>query len=166
MNQQALQLEKSITRPKVFAFSQAGYGRPGLNMLSTEFDTYYLAGIGLKWNIYDWGSLSNKKKITALQNDNLDLQILNLNRTIDIALENQLADIENYKNAVKNDQEIIELRKQVVESSKTQLENGTLTATQYLTEANAELLAKIQLENHKILLAQSFINYRLIKGDI
>jgi len=37
-------VSKSNRLPKVYAFSTAGYGRPGLNMLSTDFEPYYMIG--------------------------------------------------------------------------------------------------------------------------
>ena len=40
-NSEILQKQRN---PKLFGFGQAGYGRPGMNMLSTKFDTYYLVG--------------------------------------------------------------------------------------------------------------------------
>lgn len=161
-----LSVEKSLNKPKVFAFSQAGYGKPGLNMLNTEFDTYYIIGVGLKWKFYDWGELKNKKRIAEYQKNTIDLKKDDLNRNISIALQNELANIENYNDAIRRDEEIISMRKEIVKSALVQFENGTITANQYLTESNAELQAKIQLETHKILLAQSQINYMLIKGDI
>jgi outer membrane protein TolC len=164
--EQAYSLEKSVRRPKAFAFSQAGYGRPGLNMLNTEFDTYYLIGLGFKWKLYDWGELSNKKKLTEYQKNSIDLQKDNLNRNISIAAQNEVSNIENFRSAIRKDEEIIGLRKEIEKAASVQFENGTITATQFLTEANAALQAKILLENHKIMLAQSQINYLLITGDI
>ena len=36
--------------PRVGAFVQGGYGRPGLDMLDVDFATYYVAGIRLTWS--------------------------------------------------------------------------------------------------------------------
>ena len=32
--------------PVLYAFGQTGYGKPGYNMLSDEWDFYYLVGAG------------------------------------------------------------------------------------------------------------------------
>ncbi len=162
----SLNLNKSINRPKLFAFSQAGYGKPGLNMLNEEFDTYYIVGLGLKWKLINWGELHNKQKIATLQKDAVDLKKENFDKNISVSLQNELAVIENYRSAIKKDSEIIELRKSITQNAYSQFENGVITATQYLAEVNAETQAKIELETHKILLIQSVINYQLIKGDL
>jgi len=48
------ELVNQLRLPQLFAFGQTGYGKPGLNMLTDEFDTYYLVGVKMVWNIYDW----------------------------------------------------------------------------------------------------------------
>jgi hypothetical protein len=40
--------------PRVFAFAQAGYGRPGLNMMSNEFEPYAIVGAKLVWTPWEW----------------------------------------------------------------------------------------------------------------
>ena len=42
-------------RPRVSAFSRAGYGRPGLNALGRSFDTYWVAGVQVEWAPWNWG---------------------------------------------------------------------------------------------------------------
>ena len=59
-NSQLLQKARS---PKLFGFGQAGYGRPGLNMLKNTFDPYYLVGVGVSWNILDWNQTGRNRKI-------------------------------------------------------------------------------------------------------
>ena len=49
--------------PKLYGFGQAGYGRPGLNMLSNDFQTFYIVGAKLSWNLWNWNQTKNDKKI-------------------------------------------------------------------------------------------------------
>ena len=44
--------------------------------------------------------------------------------------------------------------------------NGSITATDYLTELNSETQEKINLETHKIQALQAKINYLTLKGDL
>ncbi|MFO7656522.1 MAG: TolC family protein [Bacteroidales bacterium] len=159
-------LLKTVNRPKLYAFAQAGYGKPGLNMLNTEFDYYYIAGLGLKWNLTDWGESRNR-----IKSGNLQLQVINLNtdnfdRNITIALQNELAKINQYSSALDKDKLLIELRADIKKSASAKLQNGTITATDYITESNEELMARIRYETHIILLVQSIINYQLIRGEL
>ncbi|MDO4230270.1 MAG: TolC family protein, partial [Capnocytophaga sp.] len=48
-NQKKLINDKSL--PKLSLFVQGGYGKPSLNMFSSDFDTYYMGGVRLNWNL-------------------------------------------------------------------------------------------------------------------
>lgn len=159
-------LSQCRSRPRLFIFTQAGYGNPGLNMLNDEFDTYYIVGAGMSWNLVDWGENRNARRMGNLQKEAIDLNRENFDRNIFIALRNELANIEYYQSAIVKDEKMIKFKGKIKESAYSQLKNGTITATAYLMEANAELQARIQRESHRILMVQSIINYQLIKGDI
>jgi outer membrane protein TolC len=66
---------------------------------------------------------------------------------------------------IQADNEIIELRKTVTASAKAQLENGVMTANDYLVEVNAEDQARQALIAHEIQLQQAKIKYQTIKGQ-
>ena len=47
-----MQAVQSKRMPKAFGFASLGYGNPpGNDFFNDEFDTYYIVGGGLKWNI-------------------------------------------------------------------------------------------------------------------
>lgn len=153
-------------KPTVFSFAQLGYGKPGLNMVSDEFDSFYIVGVGLKWNFWDWSKTKREKQIVELNKDLVATQENTFSKQINIALKNEMSKIEIYENAVKSDQEIIDLREEVTESARSKLDNGVITSTDYITELSKETQAKISFETHKIQLIQSKVNYLYIKGEI
>ena len=153
-------------RPRLFAFSQAGYGKPGLNMLNDEFDTYYLIGLGFTWNFLDWGDTKRKEKIMNSQKDIIDTRVEVFEKNLTIQLENEIANIRKYENFAELDSVMVGLRAEIKESSFSQLQNGVITSTDFLTELNAEMQARIQMETHIILLQQSLFNYLTLKGEI
>ena len=62
------------------------------------------------------------------------------------------------------DEEIIDLRDQVKKASLAQLENGIITADDYLRVVNLEDLARQSLIIHQIQLLQAQINYQTTLG--
>jgi outer membrane protein TolC len=86
------------------------------------------------------------------------------NQGIKLLLEKNISDIQKYQDLQEKDKEIIALRKNITLSSESQMINGTITATEYLTVKNEELQAKINLETHKIELVQAQIDYLTTKG--
>ncbi|NTW33122.1 MAG: TolC family protein, partial [Bacteroidetes bacterium] len=169
LQQKKLDISKSLfdskKSPKIAGFGQAGYGRPGLNMLSNNFDSFYMIGAKLTWNIWDWNQSKNDKQLLGVQSEILNTQKDFFNQGIKILLEKYISEIQKYKNLIAKDNEIIILREKIIKSAESQLENGTITATEYLTELNASSQAKLNLESHKVQLVKAKIDYLTVKGS-
>jgi outer membrane protein TolC len=151
--------------PKVFAFGQAGYGKPGLNMLSEDFDTYYIVGAGLKWTFWDWNTVEREKQVLQIQRDMVDDQRNTFDQVQNMQVQKEQAEIARYREMIERDEEIIELRQKITRSAKSQFEHGVITATEYLTELNAETRARIELETHKLQLVQATYKLQIINGN-
>ena len=150
--------------PKLFGFGQAGYGRPALNMLDDQFDTYYLVGVGLKWNIFDWKNTKRDKEIIQLKQQMVETQQQQFERNISIALDREQRKITQLESMLKSDQELIDLQERITKSSVSKLDNGTITTSDYLKDVNAEAAARISLETHKVQLEAAKIDYQNIQG--
>ena len=61
---------------------------------------------------------------------------------------------------------MLELQQQISQSAAVKMENGTITATEYITEINKENLARINMESHRIQLLQATANYLTIQGTL
>ena len=61
-----LQMVQSKRMPKAFGFATLGYGNPpGSDFFNDSFDTYYIVGAGIKWNIFDWNKAKNEKHVIS-----------------------------------------------------------------------------------------------------
>ncbi|MGQ8338784.1 TolC family protein [Sunxiuqinia sp. A32] len=150
--------------PKLFGFGQAGYGRPGLNMLSNEFDTYALVGVGLNWTVFDWKNNQREREIIQLQQQLVNTQEQQFERNITIALDSEYRKLEKLEKILESDRELIELQTRITASSASKLENGTITSSDYIQDLNAEMAARITFETHKVQAEAAKINYQTIKG--
>ncbi len=162
--QQNRSLIKSQRLPKVFAFGKVGYGRPGLNMLQDEFDSFYLLGVKLKWNIWDWNQNSRKRQILEVQREQVNVQRNTFNKKLNVNMKSVMADINNFKKAIEKDKKIISLRREVAESARSKLENGTITSSEYISELNQLKNAKIKHEEHRVKLQKAKMDYLLTIG--
>ncbi|MBE9468012.1 MAG: TolC family protein [Bacteroidetes bacterium] len=151
--------------PKLFGFGQFGYGRPGLNMLSNDFDTYYIFGAKLSWNILDWKNSSRQKDELSIYKNIVNTQKRTFEKNIRIVLDKEKCEIEKFEKLIESDEKIIKLRTKILKRSASKLENGVITSTDYLVDLNAETQSKIDLKTHKIRLVQSKINYLTISGN-
>lgn len=159
-------LTKTRRFPKVFAFSQLGYGKPGLNMLSDDFDSWYLIGAGLKWDLWDWNQNKRKRQIMEVRQSLIQTRKNHFKEQVHIALQKQLEQINNYRELIKTDHKIIKAREKVTQSARSQLNNGVINATEYINELNTEKKAKISLETHKIQLMKAKIQYLILNGEM
>jgi len=151
-------------KPKASLFWQGGYGRPGLNFLDNNFDFFYTTGLRLNWSLGGLYTQKKEKKIIELNQKTVDIQkeVFLLNTNTD--LKRQQSEVEKLQKLVSTDKDIIDLRIKVKDAAKAQLENGVITANDYLREVNAEDQARQSLITHQIQLLQAQINYQTISG--
>ncbi len=158
-------LLKSQRMPKVFGFAQAGYGNPpGNNFFSDKADLYFSFGAGLKWNIWDWNRNTNQRKSLTLQQQLVDIRKNAAGEALQRLLTLKLSDIESLRDAASRDEEIISLRGSIAAAAASQLRNGTITASQYMTELNSEKQAVIAAAARKISIARAEAEYLYITG--
>lgn len=150
--------------PKASLFAQGGYGRPGLNMLQNSFDFYYIGGVRFNWSLGGLYTKKKEKEQVEVNKKIVDIQKETFLLNTNTQLTQQLAEINKLKQLVASDDEIINLRKSVTDAAKAQLENGVITANDYLTEVNAEDQARQTLITHQVQLLQAQINYQTISG--
>jgi len=166
------QLEESVKQiqsrriPKAFGFATFGYGNPpGSNFFRDEFAPFYILGAGVKWNILDWNKAKNEKQIVLLQKDLIDGRKKEMKDNLKRMLNAKNAEIKSMKELLETDIELIELRKRITSAAESKYNNGTITATEYLNELNAENQARINHEIHTISLALARVEYMNISGQ-
>lgn len=136
--------------PKLGAFFQGGYGKPGFNMLKNEFDTFYIAGVRL--NIPITGFYTKKNDLQLLDNQSQDIEIQRENFLFNQNFTEiqQKNDLDKIQNLIDKDDELITLRKSIKKASLAQLENGVITTNDYLREVTAEEQAILTKITHEI----------------
>lgn len=151
--------------PRLSLFFQGGYGRPALNMLSNDFKGYYIAGARLNWNLNGLLTMRTDKKMLFLSQGFIDSQQEVFLFNTRLALRQQQADQDKISELIVKDRQIVALRERITASSKTQLDQGTATATDYITQLNAEDQARQNLILHQIQLLQAQYNYAATSGN-
>lgn len=128
--------DKSL--PRFILFGQGGYGRPGLNMLSNDFDPFYIAGLRLSWDITSFYTKKNEKQKLSLQQQSVAAEENTFLFNTRLAMENHSGEIEKLDALIEVDQNIIQLREKVRLTAQNQLENGVITVNDYLRYVNDE----------------------------
>ena len=163
LQEKKLEISKSLiavrTMPKFSAFVQLGYGRPGLNMLSNEFDPFAIAGIRLSWNIWNWNLNKNDIRLLNYQKILVDNQRELFKKNQDLLGEKYQSEIDRLAALVSTDREIVALRTKIMVAAASQLSNGSMTSTEYITEQNASLQASLNLKSHELQYIKAMVDY-------
>ena len=153
-------------RPKVSFFLQGGYGRPGLNMLSNNFAWYYMGGVKINWNFGSLYSLKNQQNLLDIGRQGLDVEKETFLFNTTLSQSQQNTEVQKYLSLIQKDDAIIKLRTSVKNAASAQLENGVLSAHDYINEVNAEDQARQNKIIHEVELLQAQYKYQNTMGDL
>lgn len=150
--------------PRIFAFATAGYGRPGLNFLKNSFEAYGIGGVTMKWNISDFYTkvLKRDLEILKINQKAIDIQRDVFLTNTNIQVQQQMAEITKWEKLLDKDTQIVSLRTKIKNTAAVQLENGIMTANDYIIELNAENQARQNQILHQLQLLNAKINLKTL----
>jgi outer membrane protein TolC len=151
--------------PKLSGFADGGYGNPGLNILDNSFQGFYTVGLKLKWNVFDWKANKKQRKSLLINKDIIDNDSDVFELNTNIKLNEYEADINKLTAMLASDTEIIDLRKEVLSATESQLQNGIITTSVYITELTNLYEDESRLVTHRIQLELVKSNYNIIQGN-
>jgi len=167
-NRKALSYQKELVEtekwPTLSAFGSASYGRPGYNVFDDEFHAFYMVGLRLRWNFWNAQNATRKEQIIRKQQKTISEEERAFERQLKARLSEIREQIRLFEKKLKQDHQIIALRKKVVNEKQSQMKNGNVTATEYITELNKVTQARLSQMIHRTKLVQSKIDYKTTLG--
>lgn len=133
-------------------------------MLENSFQPFYVVGMQLQWNILDWNASKKKRESLQLSRELITTEEAVFNLTMQRALSEQSIELEKLKQLIEADLALVELRKEVVISAASQMQNGVITTSAYLVDLNKLYESENQLSMHKLQFLLVQANYSLTKG--
>ena len=161
------QMVKSKYSPKLSLFASSGYGRPALNFLARDFNTFFIGGISFKMplsQLYN-GGLSSEIQQLRINQLKLGKQKDNFLLVSKLKSNALINDISRLEELLLSDSELIAIREQIRTVAEAQLENGIITTSDYLTELTNEDFARQAFTIHQIQLLQIKQNLKLALGQ-
>ena len=145
--------------PRLSAFVQGGFGRPGLNMLENGFEPFYIAGVRLSWNVGRLYTLKNDRRKIEVNRRTVDVQRETFLFNTRLQLLQQNTEIKKMTDLMRTDDSIIRLRSSIKNAAEVKLENGVIAVTDLIREINAEDMAKQTAITHRVQRLMSLYNY-------
>ena len=152
--------------PKLWAFSQLGFGRPGYNFLATDIAPMFMIGAKVTWNPWNWNANRNEKKIYDIQADIIKNQQESFDKNLRVTSQKNTTDIAKFTNLLDKDRELVSLRAGITQTASSQLSNGVITSSDYILRVNDETNARMWMEIHKIQLIKAKISYLYTIGKL
>ena len=151
--------------PKVGAFLQGGVGNPGLNMLKNGWDTYYRIGATIGWNIGSFYTRKNDQQLIAIERQQITANRETFLFNNRLQQQQTNGQIENLRQQVSEDEEIIQLREGIRNKSEKRVQNGIETVNEMLRDINAVGEARQQKAIHEVQLLQEIYKLKTINNN-
>lgn len=161
--------EKSIDimdKPDVFLFGRAGLAYPNaLNFSKVELAPFAIAGVRVAYRLFDKSDQTIKKQKLHLQADLIDVQEATFRHNLEISLAKYEEEFDLLKDQAWQYERIAQLQAQVLEQMKAQMDNGVITATEYLLQSTEELRSRQNLKITQVKLVQKILEYLTLIGN-
>lgn len=151
-------------RPRLVAFGEAGYGRPGLNQLADTWDTFWLGGVRVEWAPWGWGEIDRERTILGLRRAAVETEADAFASALERAAADDVADLKRLRVALTTDEEIVELRERVDRQELRRFEEGVITAAEYLDARTRLFQARVALRLHRVELSAAQARYLTTLG--
>jgi outer membrane protein TolC len=155
---------KGQLKPRLAAFGQAGYGKPGLNFLGDSWEPYLVIGMRFSWNLWDWNRTKNQREVLTIGKSQIQNQRNLYDQQLSLVTKNQMNSIEELKSLLIKDMELIQAREKITKAYHDKLTGGLITASNYLTEWTREQEARLTKESREIELLGAKYKYLIING--
>ncbi|MDD4429294.1 MAG: TolC family protein [Paludibacter sp.] len=156
---------KTAVQPKLSLFFQGGYGDPGLNIFNPGLTGFYILGARLVWNLGSLYTQSNTLRNLEVNKSRIQLQKNKFLYNTGLSISRSNNEIEQLKEQLTHDKQIIILRTNILESAKSSLTNGTITVSDLLREINALNTAKTEQQIRELQLLMAIYKLNNITNN-
>jgi len=142
-------------RPRVLAFAEGGYGKPGLNQFEPDPKRFWQAGVKVEWTPFTWGSAGRTRELATLQQRSLATEERALADQLARAVQGDRDERVRLRTQLADDDEVIALREVALAQGEAQRREGVITAAEAVSLRSDLTEARLTRERHRIELAQA-----------
>ncbi len=151
-------------RPRLSAFGRAGYGRPGLNPLGRDFDSYWLAGLQVEWSPWNWGRSDRQREEIALQQRVLETEEAAFRKSLLRGTEADLAAMDRLVASSQSDDQIVALHEDILRETTFRFTEGVIGSAEYVDRQTDLLTARLTRATHRVELARARAHFLTFVG--
>lgn len=157
-------LAERVRRPRLVAFGEAGYGRPGLNQFGDAWDAFWLGGVRLEWAPWNWGRVDREVGLLEVRREVVETERDAFAAMLERAAVEVAEDLDRLEAALATDDDIVRLRSDVERQESRRFEEGVITAADYVRARTELEQARVARRLHRVELAAARARYLTILG--
>jgi outer membrane protein TolC len=157
-------LVRARTQPQVAAFGQLAYGRPGLDQFREDLHEYWMGGVRVRWQPWDWGAAGRERQVLQVQRQIVDTEEAAFTDRLRREVQDELQAVDRLREALAADDRIVALREQVERQARAQLQEHAITAAAYVDVRTDLQEARIARQRHRAELARAQARYLTTLG--
>lgn len=150
--------------PRLSAFGRSGYGRPGLNQLGRNFDTYWTAGVQLEWTPWNWGRTRRDLEVQILQEEVARTDEASFRENLGRATVSERARMQSLQHSLVADDSIVSLRERILRETRLRYDEGEVNAADYIARLTEHLNAQLDRDVRRVRLDESRARYLTTLG--
>ena len=159
-------LHYANTIPQVSLIGIGGYGRTPLNIFNNQFDWFYYVGLYFRVPVINWARTTGVGNIINLQKSILQAQQSDFEKENKIAIQEKLNEIQRIEELLRLDKQITGKYKEITDTYRIQLANGSITVYDYIRQQNDEIQSLINQELHAFQLLKAKYELKALKGKL
>lgn len=151
--------------PRLGAFLQLGYGKPGLSLANKEYTSYWVAGLRASWDIGGFWTLGNERALIALQRETIRSRKDAFDLDVELETARQMREIGKFQALIAQDDEIIALRNRIRTAAEAKVAAGAMSVADLVREMDSEAVARQEKILHEMQLLLAIANLDATTND-
>ena len=151
-------------RPRLSMYGRVGYSLPGLDVLNTSAQSYWIAGAQVQWAPFTWGSVRREREVLDLQRDIAAASEAAFTNSLSRAGLPLMATMARLDSTLILDDRIVALREQIEREATVRLREAAITASEFVDRSSELTAARLLRAQHRVELAQVRANYLTLIG--
>ena len=151
-------------RPRLSMYGRVGYSLPGLDVLNTSAQSYWIAGAQLQWAPFNWGSVARERQALDVQRDIAAASEAAFTNSLSRASQPLIATMARLDTTIALDERIVALREQIEREAAVRLREAAITASEFVDRSSDLTSARLLRAQHRVELAQARANYLTLIG--
>ena len=159
-----VKIVKGNRLPAMSAFASYGYGRPGLDFIKNEWMDYWIVGVGVNWELWNWGKTGSKIEQSKLRTNRIADILQQTRRAIKFQVTQACLSVQEAKKRIQLSTDIEKQAEESFRVTENSYKQGQATNAEFL-DAQLELTrARLQKADAEIDYFVSFANWKRAVG--